>query len=307
MENTVNGLLVGALSLLMGACSSADRGGGVSQQAMGQAPADSTLSGVIYTNLGPGRTFDTTQSWTINGYLGPGIGQQAISHEFSPGKSTRFGRAEVALSRYSGPGRVDVYLQEDASGLPGTVIEKIPLAGLGSTPTLFKATSTLMPCLVQGQSYWLSVVAAAPGVIGGWQWSSTGDVSDVTFASTQGGSSSGPWFLPPSPSTRSAFQIDAAPSAHAVISRMMAAIEQMVADGKLSHGRAQGLLAKLGNIDRRVGEDRLRPACNQMSAFLNQVAAFAKSGKLDAASTSKLQKLAGQARVLMGCQGPACK
>lgn len=304
MEKTVKGLLAGALSLLVAACSSyADPGGLLSQQAVGS----STSPLVIYTNLGPGRSFDATQGWTINGYLGSGIGRQAISQQFSPGKSTRFGSAEVALSRFSGPGRVDVYLQQDASGLPGAVIEKIPLAGLRSTPRLFTATSTRMPCLVKGERYWLSVVAAAPRVLAGWQWNSSGDTSSVAFASTQYGRASGPWSLPPSPETLAAFQIDPAPSAHPVISRMIAAIEQMVADGKLKTSWSHGLIAKLRAIDRKLGDDRSRPACNQMSAFLHQVDAFARSGKLDAASARKLRKLGGRARVLMGCQAPACR
>jgi len=94
-------------------------------------------------------TFDTNpfHGWTINGFLGPTIGQQAISQQFTPANNTRFGGAQVALGLSSGPGIVDVYLQEDLSGLPGAVIEKIPLSGLTPTPSIFTATSALMPPL----------------------------------------------------------------------------------------------------------------------------------------------------------------
>src|SRR5213596_441793 len=54
---------------------------------------------VIYSNFGPGMAFDADPShgWTINGFLGPGIGQQAIAQQFTPSADYTFSAAEVAL------------------------------------------------------------------------------------------------------------------------------------------------------------------------------------------------------------------
>lgn len=48
---------------------------------------------VIYSNFGPGMTFDTdpAHGWTINGFAGPGVGQQAIAQRFIPAAAATFG------------------------------------------------------------------------------------------------------------------------------------------------------------------------------------------------------------------------
>lgn len=168
---------------------------------------------VIYSNFGPGMTFDTTSghSWTINGFLGLGTGQQAIAHQFRPSGSYTFTDAQVALLLLSGPSSIAVFLQEDSGGLPGAVLEEIDVIGLTAVPTVTVANSVLRPELQDGTLYWLTVVAGAPGVRAGWSWNSIGDTSTGTnFASTQGGSPVGPWTLNAG-LTRGAFQIDGTP------------------------------------------------------------------------------------------------
>src|SRR5207244_2486811 len=68
---------------------------------------------VVYSNFGPGMAFDADPSHgrTINGFLGPGIGQQAIAQQFTPSADYTFGAAEVALASLSGPSRLRVVLQ----------------------------------------------------------------------------------------------------------------------------------------------------------------------------------------------------
>jgi hypothetical protein len=146
--------------------------------------------------------------WTINGFLGPNIGQQAIAQQFTPMGNYTFSDAQVAVVLFSGPNSIDVFLQADSNGLPGAVIEEIPISGLGSTPAILAANSALFPVLQDGTPYWLTLVAGAAGVVAGWNWNSIGDSSVTTFASTQGGSPAGPWAHNPAATTRSAFEID---------------------------------------------------------------------------------------------------
>jgi hypothetical protein len=168
-------------------------------------------SAVIYSNFGPGMTFDTdpTHGWTINGFAGPGVGQQAIAQRFVPAATATFGGAQVALTLVSGTGSVAVFLQADSSGLPGAVIEQMNVSGLTDVPSVFTATSVLFPQLQAGTAYWLTVVAGGPGVLAGWNWNSIGDIgTSDNFAGTQGGSPLGPWAPNPSPVTRAVFQIN---------------------------------------------------------------------------------------------------
>ena len=170
--------------------------------------------GVIYSNFGPGKTFDTNPShgWGINGFIDVNTGQQGIANQFIPNATVTLESAEIVLVLFSGPGDAVVFLQADLNGLPGPVLEQIDVTGLTRVSTVFMATSVLHPQLQRGLPYWLTVVAGGDGELAGWSWNSTGDKSTGTnFAATQGGSSAGPWGLDPRVGiTRSAFQINGA-------------------------------------------------------------------------------------------------
>jgi hypothetical protein len=165
---------------------------------------------VVYSNFSPDIEFDAAfgHGWTINGYLGPAIGQQAISQQFTPVGTYWFTEAQVALSTHSGPQEVRVFLQADASGLPGEVIEEMPVTWQGTDPAIVTVRSRDFPVLTEGTHYWLSVVAGAPGVLAGWQWNATGDLAQENFAVTQDGSPSGAWALADDDQTRGAFQVN---------------------------------------------------------------------------------------------------
>ena len=203
--------------------------------------------GVIYSNFGPGMAFDTEpfHGWTINGFLGSGIGQQAIAHQFTPAATETFTDTQVALTLFSGPGSVAVFMQADSNGLPGPVLEQINVTGLTGVPTVFTATAVLRPQLQGGSPYWLTVVAGGPGVLAGWNWNSIGDSSTGSnFAGTQGGSPAGPWGLNSPGVTRSAFQINGSPpiavpgpSSLAIVSSGLVTLVGFAGSRALSRGR----------------------------------------------------------------------
>ena len=162
---------------------------------------------VVYSNFGSGMAFDSNpfHGWGVNGFLSVGTGQQTISQRFTPSSDHAFASASVALSYFSGPMAIRVFLQSDTLGRPGAVLEQLPLV-LGSNTAVYGVSSTLSPVLQGGVPYWLTIAAGADGVIAGWNWNSTGDVSTGTFAATQGGGPSGPWGVQ-SGLTRGAFEI----------------------------------------------------------------------------------------------------
>jgi hypothetical protein len=233
--------------------------------------------GVIYSNFGPGMAFDTDpfHSWTINGFLNPDSGQQAIAHQFTPAATETFSGAQVALTLFSGPGSVTVYLQADSNGLPGTVLEQINVTGLTGVPTIFSAKSVRRPQLQSGTPYWLTVVAGGPGVLAGWNWNSIGDSSTGSnFATTQGGSPAGPWGLFFSGATRSAFQINCSPPTAQEAVELLMDVEALLEAGTLTQDQADGLIDKLEAAIASLDRDHTRPACNQLQSFINQVNAF---------------------------------
>ena len=259
---------------------------------------------VVYSNFGPGMAFDANpfHGWTINGFLGPGIGQQAIAQQFTPSVDYTFSAAEVALVLSRGPNSIRVFLQADASGLPGGVIEEISVGGLAPTPSVITATSQLSPLLRSGSPYWLTVVAGADGVLAGWQWNSIGDVSGTTFAGTQGGSPAGPWGLNPSPSTRGAFQVNGTPlTPQVAIQLLMDKVRTFVSEGLLSQDQGNGLTDKLTAAIQSLNGGRANAACNQLTAFVNQVNALIKAGKLSEGTGQGLIDTAESVRTRIGC------
>ena len=272
-----------------------------------QLRSDFTVSppvAVIYSNFGPGMAFDADPShgWTINGFLGPGIGQQAIAQQFTPSADYAFSAAEVALVLLSGPNSIRVLLQADASGLPGGVVEEIRVGGLAPTPSVITATSELSPLLRGGTPYWLTVAAGADGVLAGWNWNSIGDVSRETLAGTQGGGPAGPWGLSPSPSTRGAFQINGTPlPPQDAIHLLMDDVRTLVTQSLLSQGQADGLMSKLTAAIQSLNGGGANAACNQLRAFVNQVNAFINAGTLSEGTGQALIDTAESVRTRIGC------
>src|SRR5216684_2429177 len=76
---------------------------------------------VLFTNFGPGLTYNT-----ISVYTGPGgtaCTNDGLATKFQPSVSAFFQDAKLALGLYSGTNQVSVYLETDGLAGPGTIIE----------------------------------------------------------------------------------------------------------------------------------------------------------------------------------------
>lgn len=263
-------------------------------------------SGIVFKNFGPGNTFDTNPShaWTINGFMSAGTGQQAISQQFTPAGDATLGYVAVALTLWQGAGTARVILQQDAAGLPGDVIEEMPLEGIASTPALLVATSELQPVLHRDTPYWLTIAAGGDGVLLGWQWNSIGDASRAEFASTQGGGPAGPWGLGPTPSTRGAFLI----AGTGVLPQdgmrlLIAGIDFLGAHGLFPTGPGEGVKGKLGAAIASLDRGATRAGCNQLNAFNNQIQALIRTGALSQAIGNDMLFAGNRIRERIGCGG----
>ncbi len=255
----------------------------------------------LYTTFGPGLSYDNDpyHSWTINGYFSPTVGQQAIAQRFSLTAPNYFGSAQVALVGWPGyPHAVRVYLHADAGGVPGTVLDSVLLSDLTTTPTIYTAVATWPVPLAANAYYWVSVVAAAPGVLDGWQWANIS--GSYYHAGTQGGSSLGPWSGGWT-STPTAYQVNAPATPQAFTAALAEAIDDLHADGSLSYGQARSLSAKLSALGRAVAAGNTHSACGQAGAFINQVESFVKTGVLTGAAAQNLIAWGSALRGLLNC------
>ena len=163
---------------------------------------------IIYSNFGPGMTFDHQFAWGING-PNP-FGQQAVSQKFftAPGTFV-LAQAKVALARPTNTG-IRIIVQADSLGKPGRFIEELAFDPIASTPTVYVANSVLSPVL-RDSLYWLTVAEAGIGLVAAWNQNVMNDVMSTNFAfSINNAGPEGPWvvigFAPNL--KRGAFEID---------------------------------------------------------------------------------------------------
>ena len=118
-------------------------------------------AGVIYSNLGPGDSFSPNSGWVVATLASQDHVDQAIAMPFTVvGTNYTFTSAELAMYVAHGTSPLNISLTADAGGLPGDVIETMSVSILNSEPTLITATSSLLPTLTAGSTYWITAVAS---------------------------------------------------------------------------------------------------------------------------------------------------
>ncbi len=157
-----------------------------------------SLSGapvVVFSNYGPGDTFNTAVGWGINGSAIQPYGYRGQAQRFTPGITGNLSSIELALYRWSGSGRSNISLVEDAGGYPtGTVLETFPYV-LSSAHTLL--TSATQPLLEAGLTYWVRAEPYDTTTSSGWYYNNQGAATTFGFSF-----SPGVWQImpPPAPS-----------------------------------------------------------------------------------------------------------
>jgi hypothetical protein len=167
-------------------------------------------AGTIFTNFGPGLTYDINSGNSIgNAFDG---NHWAEANTFTPTVNGSFQSLRIALScAFSCPDAVTVNLTSDAGNQPGLILESFSVPGgfigpigVDNAPVLL--TSVLMPQFLTGVQYWVAVTAPLTDTVA-WNLNVTGDVSDQA-SSTDGGAT---WFSP-SGNTPGALEVNAAPA-----------------------------------------------------------------------------------------------
>lgn len=158
------------------------------------APTDAA-AGVVFSNFGPGLSYDTHSGNPVGNAFDSNLYAQASS--FTSASSFNFDSLVIALScSFSCPDPITVTLARDNTDQPGALIESFAVLGgslgaFGSNNAPLVLSSMLHPLLSAGTRYWVAVNADAHDTVA-WNLNSTGDLSDQAI-STNGGAT---WFSP---------------------------------------------------------------------------------------------------------------
>jgi hypothetical protein len=129
---------------------------------------------VIYTNLGPGKSYIQVTGWAEWGPNTVVTVRQAIAFTVG-GTDTFFDSARLALGLNFGANEIDLRLYNTVGGQPGTVLESIhasgqmPHGGDFGSGHLVSFDSALHPRLQAGGTYWLLPFASGDTMVG-WNW-----------------------------------------------------------------------------------------------------------------------------------------
>ena len=170
--------------------------------------SDARADTVVFSNFGPGMTFNTNTGITIDGGNLFRVTIPAVA--FTPSESVTFSSALVAIGHSDGPNILQVLLMTSGGGLPANVIESFTLTDLPefASGEIVVINSALRPVLTSGIQYWLVAVPTDPDTLMAWNFS-LNDFSTPSVFSI--GNITGPWF-PLSPlQARPVFQINGEP------------------------------------------------------------------------------------------------
>jgi len=147
---------------------------------------------IIFSNFGPGMTFDTATGALISG--SNVLGGRVVAQAFTPSADFTFSNAQLAMGILSGPNILQVVLMRSSGGFPGTILETVTLTNAVAPFTsagIVLANSTLHPMLNSGTQYWLVAFAPDANTSMGWM-QSLNDFSSL-FRANSFHSLTGPW------------------------------------------------------------------------------------------------------------------
>ncbi len=154
--------------------------------------ATSAKADVLYSTLGPGGAFDSTNGYFVDG---SNFFNQVIASPFTVSSTAMFSNAMLGLNNFSGSNNpVNVYIETDAGGVPGTILATLTQTGVippFNTQSLTMFTTGANLTLTVGTTYWLVAGETDPGTEQTWDFAFQDAINNVAFNQT--GSPTGPW------------------------------------------------------------------------------------------------------------------
>ncbi|MGH9327829.1 MAG: PEP-CTERM sorting domain-containing protein [Terriglobia bacterium] len=168
--------------------------------ALGCAKAET----IVYTNFGAGMSFDTNpaNSYFVTGASFPStcppsnascVTAEVLGVQFTPTANYVFDDAQVPVFLEGGTNSLGVYLQQDSSGLPGSIISEFQVSNeMTSSPAVLTVgegqsgvsllAGSSAPDLTAGTPYWLVLAAGAADTKAAWAGNSIGDIATGVLA-----------------------------------------------------------------------------------------------------------------------------
>jgi hypothetical protein len=171
---------------------------------------------VLFTNyVGAYPFWDVTTGYFVDG---SNFFHQVLAGGFTPASNVTFSDVALALGIYTSGGsvkngKIQVYLESDAGGQPGSVIDGPLTQGYwvqafedGKGGGIVQFNCVTCPSLAAGTPYWVVAAQNQAPVEDTWDFADT-DASSG-FAFNQTGSINGPWYVVSAGYTRMAWQAD---------------------------------------------------------------------------------------------------
>jgi hypothetical protein len=148
---------------------------------LAEGPGHAKADFIIYSNFGPGQTYEPGFYSVSGGGGGNFPNGFALAESFHPTVNSLFSSVALPLTLVPGfnggnTNAFTVSLMSDAGGHPGTTLESFSITGVPLYPNsaIEKFTSKINTLLNAGTTYWIAVFPGAADTFGGWSIKSTG-------------------------------------------------------------------------------------------------------------------------------------
>ena len=175
--------------------------------------AASAQAEVVFSNLGPGDSFNTNGNLVVGAASGLGdlFGDIDRGDEFVPTGSGAISTIEIALGRFTGANEFSLTLYDDASGTPGSVLWSSGAILGQMLPSALEAPPISVDVggaasVTAGSRYWL-IADVGEDTEATWKWNEA-----ITFDNLQARSVDGGPFEILTGQVRGAFRVTTIPS-----------------------------------------------------------------------------------------------
>jgi hypothetical protein len=138
---------------------------------------DARADQIIYSNFGPGQSFNAFSTYDISN--GSGSPDQFLAFSFTPTANYFFTEVDAAIFQGDGAVTADVFLAANSAGQPGQVLYSAAVAVPALGGVVSAPVGSMPVELLENQTYWLYLGTPIPNATLGWFMNSTDAVGPI--------------------------------------------------------------------------------------------------------------------------------